>query len=276
MTDDELKNKEHLRKRSLEKLAKMRPLDDTLMRRMFKDNIELAQGVLRIILDKPDLIIESLKTQVDMKQVGGARSICLDAYGIDSKGTRYDIEVQKASYGADIHRARYYSSVLDVENLRAGQEFNDLPEIYIIFITEKDTFKDGKGIHLIERYDVTNGKAIKDGSHIIYVNGQYRDESDLGLLMHDFNCKNASEMHFSFMADSTRYLKETQKGVESMCDIMEEFIREERTEASNEAELRTSAEIAKSLYDGGMPVELIAKHVKRPIETVKEWLGIAA
>ena len=276
MTDDELKNKEHLRKRSLEKLAKMRPMDDTLMRRMFKDNIELAEGILRIILNKPDLIIESLKTQVDMKQVGGARSICLDAYGIDRKGTRYDIEVQKASYGADIYRARYYSSVLDVENLRAGQEFNDLPEIYIIFITEKDTFKDGKGIHLIERYDVTNGKAIKDGSHIIYVNGQYRDESDLGLLMHDFNCKNASEMHFSFMADSTRYLKETQKGVESMCDIMEEFIREERTEASNEAELRTSAEIAKSLYDGGMPVELIAKHVKRPIETVKEWLGIAA
>ena len=203
MTDDEMKNKEKQRQRNLAGLAEMRPLDDTLMRRMFKDNIELAQGVLRIILDKPDLIIKSLKTQVDMKQVGGARSICLDASGIDSKGTRYDIEVQKASYGADIHRARYYSSVLDVENLRAGQEFNALPEIYIIFITEKDTFKDGKGIHLIERYDVTNGQAIDDGSHIIYVNGQYQDETDLGRLMHDFNCKNASDMHFSFMSATT-------------------------------------------------------------------------
>ena len=272
MTDEELKSKERQRHKNLAGLAEMRPLDDTLMRRMFKDNIELAQEILRIILAKPDLIIESLKTQVDMKQVGGSRSICLDAYGVDSKGTRYDIEVQKASQGANIHRARYYSSVLDMENLRAGQEFDELPEIYVIFITEHDMFKDGKGIHIIERYDVTNGETIGDGSHILYVNGQYRDDSDLGRLMHDFNCKNANDMHFTFMADSTRYIKETEKGVENMCDIMEELIREE----SKEAVLRNSAEIAKEMYDDGMPIEIIAKYVKYPIETVKEWLGIAA
>ena len=61
-----------------------------------------------------------------------------------------------------------------------------------------------------------------------------------------------------------------------MCDIMEEYIKEERAEASNEAELRTSVEIAKEMYADGMPIEIIAKYVKHPVETVKEWLGVAA
>ena len=50
----------------------------------------------------------------------------------------YDLEIQRADHGADPHRARYHSSVMDVENLDAGQEFKELPDTYTIFITEKD------------------------------------------------------------------------------------------------------------------------------------------
>ena len=52
-----------------------------------------------------------------MKRVTGARSICLDAYATDSTGKKYDIEVQRSDNGADPHRARYHSSMMDVENL---------------------------------------------------------------------------------------------------------------------------------------------------------------
>ena len=34
------------------------------------------------------------------------------------------------------------------------------------------------------------------GTHILYVNGEYRGDSDLGKLMHDFNCIDAEEMYF--------------------------------------------------------------------------------
>ena len=51
------------------------------MRCLFKDNIPLAEMVLRIIKGKPDLIITDCQTQKDMKRLAGARSICLDAYG---------------------------------------------------------------------------------------------------------------------------------------------------------------------------------------------------
>ena len=71
----------------------------------------------------------------------GARSICLDAYAEDSTGKKYDMEVQRSDNGADPHRARYHSSVMDVENLDEKQDYRDLPDTYVIFITEKDYYK---------------------------------------------------------------------------------------------------------------------------------------
>ena len=44
------------------------------MRCLFKDNIPLAEFVLRIITDKPDLIITECETQKDMKRLAGALS----------------------------------------------------------------------------------------------------------------------------------------------------------------------------------------------------------
>lgn len=51
--------------------------------------------------------------------------------------------------GAEPHRARFHSSVMDIENLHAGQDFSELPDTYTIFITEKDFFGKGKPIYPI-------------------------------------------------------------------------------------------------------------------------------
>ena len=77
---------EQKRQKDLERLRSFRPMDDDFMRCLFKDNIPLAELVLRIITGKPDLIIINCQTQKDMKRLAGARSICLDAYGTDSTG----------------------------------------------------------------------------------------------------------------------------------------------------------------------------------------------
>lgn len=130
------KEKQH--QEDLQRLRDLRPMDDDFMRCLFKDNIPLAEFVLRIIIDKQDLTIIGCETQKDMKRLAGARSICLDAYGTDAARKRYDMEIQRQEKGADPHRARYHSSVMDVENLHSGQEFKELPDTYTIFITEKD------------------------------------------------------------------------------------------------------------------------------------------
>lgn len=218
------------REKDLQRLSKLRPIDDDFMRCLFKDNILLAEFVLRIITDNRDLMITGFETQKDMKRLAGGRSICLDAYGVDSNGKRYNLEIQRQDKGAEPHRARYYSGAMDVENLHSGQEFTDLPDTYIIFIIEKDFYDMGEPVYPIERMNLVTGKSFGDGQHILYVNGEYRGDSDIGRLMHDFNCTEADDMNFELMAERTRYLKENPKGVSEMCQIMEDM----RTEALEE------------------------------------------
>ena len=51
----EIEQQKH--QKDLQRLRKLRPIDDDFMRCLFKDNIPLAELVLRIITGKPDLII---------------------------------------------------------------------------------------------------------------------------------------------------------------------------------------------------------------------------
>lgn len=231
-TPEQKKERQH--QEDLQRLQKFRPIDDTFMRGLLKDDIPLAEMILRIILAKPDLVLTSCETQADMKRVTGARSVSLDAYGTDNTGKKYDIEIQRASDGADPHRARYHSSVMDVENLDEGQDYKELPDTYVIFIIEKDYYGAGKPVYQIRRINETLNEPFGDGTHILYVNGEYNGDSDIGRLMHDFRCSDAGQMYFKRLADKTRYLKQTQKGVDAMCAIMEEL----RNESYAEGEFR--------------------------------------
>ena len=250
---------ERKRQEDLQRLRDLRPIDDDFMRCLFKDNIPLAEFVLRIITDKQDLIITDCETQKDMKRLAGAHSICLDAYGTDADGKRYDLEIQRQEKGADPHRARYHSSVMDVENLRSGQEFRELPDTYTIFITGKDFYGKGMPIYPIERINLATDKPFEDGEHILYVNGQYRGDSDIGKLMHDFNCSSADDMNFELMAERTRYLKENPKGVEEMCKVMEDMRNESLKEVAK-----------RMLSDGMLTLEKISEYVGLPLEEVNK------
>lgn len=223
-TTEERKARQH--QEDLERLRNFRPIDDTFMRGLLQKNIPLAQLVLKIILNKPDLIVLECDTQADVKRVTGARSLLLDAYCTDSTGKKYDIEVQRADAGAVPQRARYHASMLDIDNLDAGEPFTNLPDTYIIFITEEDFYGIGKPLYFIQDYNMTLLQSFNDGRHIIYANSEYRDDSDFGRLMHDFNCTRADEMYFPLMAEKTRYLKENPKGVSEMCKAMEDLRNE--------------------------------------------------
>lgn len=263
MSETEQQRKERERQEDLQRLRGFRPIDDDFMRCLFKNNIPLVELVLRIITDKQDLVITGCQTQKDMKRLAGARSVCLDAYGTDSENKKYDLEIQRSDKGADPHRARYHSSVMDVENLDAGQEFAELPDTYTIFITEKDFYEQGKPIYVVERINLTTGKKFEDGEHILYVNGEYRGESELGKLMHDFNCTEADDMNFSLIAERTRYLKENPEGVSEMCKVMEDM--------RNETVLAERRTIARSfILMGELSYEQIAEGTKLSIEEVRE------
>ena len=272
MAETGQQRRERERQEDLAKLRGLRPMDDDFMRCIFKDNIPLAELVLRILLREPTLTVEKVETQRDNKRLVGGRSVSFDVYVGDTKKRKENVEIQRSDKGAGKHRSRYHSSVMDVENLDAGQDFDELPETYTIFITENDQFGDGKPYHRIERVDMdTESKPLwDDGEHILYVNGAYQGDSEIGKLMHDFRCCDARDMYFKEMQEVTHHFKETEEGVEYMCRAFEET----RREGERNGALRNAIETARRLIEmGDLPLEKIAVACELPLEQVQELAG---
>lgn len=245
------------REKILEKIQQFCLLDDDFMTKCFEDNIECTELVLRIIMDKADLKVTEARTQYTIKNLQG-RSIRLDVDAVDSSGKEYDIEIQRADKGAGARRARYNSSLLDANVLLPGDDTEKLPETYVIFITENDVLGGNKPIYHIQKTILETDEVFEDGSHILYVNGAWKDESPLGLLMQDFSCKNPKDMHYKLLADRVKYFKEDEKGVRAMCKAVEELCKEELVDAAK-----------RMLSDGILPLEKIAEYSGLTVDEVK-------
>ena len=161
---------------------------------------------------------------------------------------------------------------MQLHNLKEKQQFDKLPNTYVIFITENDFFGKGKAVYPIERMNLATGEPFDDGEHILYINGAYdneEDTSDLAKLIHDFRCSKADDMLLSPLADRTRYFKETPEGVEYMCKAMEDRITDEK--------LRIAYNL---LLLGTVSKEDIAKVTKLPVERVykleEEMMSVTA
>lgn len=220
-----LKNKNEL----IQQIKNFCLMDDDFMTTCFSDNNEAVELVLHIILDKPDIKVEKIITQYSLKNIKG-RSVRLDIYATDSFGKKYNIEIQRSDSGAGAKRARYNSSLMDCDMIPAGTSLENLVDTYVIFITENDVLGKNQPIYHIERYVKEANAYFNDGSHIIYVNASYRDNTELGKLIHDFWCKNPADMNFKILADTAKYYKEEKEGIHIMCRAVEEMINKEKIE----------------------------------------------
>jgi len=240
----------------LQRIRGFRLLDDDFMTKCFEENIEATELVLRIVLNKPDIKVVKVQTQYSMKNIKG-RSLRLDIYATDSKDKKYNIEIQRADKGAGAKRARYNSSLIDSNILPAGIEVENLAETFVIFITENDVLGKNKPIYHIDRYIREAEEYFGDGSHIIYVNASYKDDTELGKLMHDFSVIEPEDMNFEVLANATSYYKKDKEGIQAMCKAMEDMITDEKKLAAVrmlKSEKLTSEEIAEYL---DLPLEVI-------------------
>lgn len=271
----------------------------TIMHDIFMRNVlnrpECAEHVLQTVMENPDLKVLECVVQKNYKNLQG-RSASMDCVIRDAENRRYDLEIQQDNEEAPPERARYYSGLMDMNTLEAGQDFRDLPEATVIFITKKDILGDGLPVYHMERLVCETGKSFRDRSHIIYVNSEIQDDTELGRLMHDLYCKKADDMYNGVLAERVRVLKETPEGVEHMCRAMDElynegveFGKEQGIELGKEqgiaigeargkeqgiaiGERSMKKEIVLSLAEMGTPVENIAQAVKESVSRVRKWI----
>ena len=238
-------------------------MNDIFMRNVLKKQ-ECVEYILRTIMEMKNLQILDHIVQKDYKNLQG-RSAILDCVARDGKDKRYNVEIQQEAEGASPKRARYHSGLLDMNTLNPGQDYEELPNSYVIFITRDDVLGEGLPIYHADRVIREIGETFGDGSHIIYVNSSIQDENTaLGRLMHDLYCKNADEMYSEVLAQRVTELKETAEGSESMCEALEKLVQEEVAQKAKET--------AKALNQEGMSVEKIAQVLREDEETVRNWL----
>lgn len=257
------------RKETLEAIRKLCLLDDNLMTLVFDRNIEATELLLNVILRRKDLRVLDVVAQREYKNpMPGGRSITIDIYAVDGNDKVYDIEVQRASEGADIHRARFHSSMIDTKMLKAGQEFKEIHDSYVIFITANDVIGAGCSLYHVNRTIEETGAYFNDGSHIIYVNGSYKDDNDpVGKLMHDFRCLSSVDMFYPILAKQVKYFKETEGGQEIMCQVFEDLAEKRVTEEKKAFARRLIAR-------GKQTLEEIAEDAELPIEVVRDLAGL--
>ncbi|MCM1121282.1 MAG: Rpn family recombination-promoting nuclease/putative transposase [Eubacterium sp.] len=135
---------------------------------------ELCKELLQRIL--PDLEIDHIEYPEAQKSIRpdvDAKSVRLDVYVRDGKGTVYDIEMQMADTKELPKRSRYYQSMLDLQLIDKGQTYKKLKRSYVIFICPFDVFGRGRHIYTFEnicREDTS--VALEDGAVKIFLNAK--------------------------------------------------------------------------------------------------------
>ena len=242
-------------KQQIDKLIDgFRLIDDTFMNKVFQGNIDAVELILRIVLKIKGIVVESPVVQkIMINPETGGKDIAFDIYARDNDGKRYDIEMQRSG-GVMVlkKRGRFYSATLDHTMLKAGEDYRNMKDSYVIMFMEEDYFKGNKPIYVFERVDLSTGKRFEDGNHIIYVNCAYDDSStEIGRLIHDLLCRNASEMYYDELRKSVAYYKHDERGRAEMCKEVEEYAKDYAKEYAKEyaeeyaKEYRKQAEVAK-------------------------------
>ena len=161
-----------------------------LIAEVFETNLKSVQTALNVIMKREDITVLTADVKKDFNTAIGYL-LRIDIKGVDKNGKRYNIELGFTDEKVRPKIVRYGDTVLNAFGLCG----DDCPEVYQIYVMEKDMFGNGLPIYHIESQVINANVAINDGVHIIFVNGELSDDKTaLGRLVHDFKCENLKDI----------------------------------------------------------------------------------
>lgn len=250
-----------------ELVSKLNVIDDVLFHKVVEDQ-EVCEEILRILLEKPDLIVVESQPQRFLRNIG-AHSVILDVLCQDSSGDYFNIEVQKKNDDDHQKRVRFNRSNIDTAFVESGIKYEQLPDVYLIFLTKFDIFGENHTIYHIERVIKETGTVVENGTHEIYVNTAIDDGTEIAELMQYFKESVGEHQKFQKLSKRVQYFKKSQEGVNEMCELVEEYaknyaeeyakkyVEEEVKKAVSETETKTALNMLKN----GASVELVVKFI---------------
>ena len=169
---------------------------------------------------------------------------------------------------------RYNASTITINKSEPGDEFEDVQDVIVIYISEFDMFGAGKTVYHVENVIRETGNPVNDGLMSVYVNTEVAEDSLISELM---QCFLKTDFEDDKFPNISRRMKELKHGEEDekMCKSVEEYAERKAKEAVKEATKKAMAEKKKTvekLNDMGMDISSIASAVDMDEETIKQWL----
>ncbi|MCI8305186.1 Rpn family recombination-promoting nuclease/putative transposase [Adlercreutzia muris] len=131
--------------------------------------------------------IRYLNAEQAKEPTAASRGVRMDVFAKDD-GRVYDVEMQLARETRIGRRMRYYQAAIDVTELGEGEDYELLPESFVIFICAADAFGAGVPVYTIERVCLeTPDLSMGDDSHWIVLNASASEGAaspDLRDLLH--------------------------------------------------------------------------------------------
>ena len=150
-------------------VEELRFTDDFMFCRVMQ-NPELCKGVIERLLEIKVERIEYPELQKEIRPYYSAHGVRMDVYVKDSDRI-FDIEMQTSVPDDLPRRMRYYQSMIDIDTLIKGSEYETLKESYVIFLCTKDPF--GLGLPVYSFSTVCKEKkdfALNDGINKLFFN----------------------------------------------------------------------------------------------------------
>lgn len=163
--------------------------DNFMFTRILYHNPDLCKGILEMILGKR---IHHLKQAAVEKTIDvrfDAKSVRFDVYTEDDEGSVYDVEMQVVLLGNLPKRGRYYHSMIDLDLIGRGEDYETLRNAYVIFICKNGLGKGySKPIYIYENYCIDaeeSPRKLNDGNYTVFVNAAC-DQTGLSEELKDF------------------------------------------------------------------------------------------
>lgn len=210
-----------LNSESYKEVQKLKPIDDIFFEKIIEDK-NVCEEILRVILEDEELEVLFVTTQKSIKNLQG-RSVRLDAFCKLGNGKLCNIEVQKSNNDDHVRRVRYNASCITANNTEVGDDFIDVPDVTMVYISAFDMFKKGRTIYHCKSVIEETGDALDNGLREIYVNTKINDGSTIAELMKCFTQEHVNNQKFPMLSNKVWYYKNDEGGIRIMCKIVEDY-----------------------------------------------------
>ena len=206
---------------------KMNIIDDTFFHKMV-ENPEVCEEMIQTFLEDDSIRVIQNMPQRYLRNTGA-----------------------KSDNDNHQKRVRYNTSNIDTYMTEKGIKYDEMPDVYVIYIGKFDVFGKQQTVYHIERIIHETGDTVENGCHEIYLNTKHEDGSKISELLQYMVNTRGENPKFPRISRHVRYYKEEQEGVRTMCELLEKY-GDERVE---EADKKTAREFLRN----GVDYEVVKK-----------------